>query len=67
MFFVIYVINFRSFLVLKYVEAEYGCVLSVDGFKWTLFHYYDAYSNLHRYAKVSKNWELDGRKSFSFS
>ena len=39
MFFVIYVIiiNFRSFPVLKYVEAEYDCIFSVDGFEWTLF------------------------------
>ena len=39
MFFVIYVIiiNFRSFPILKYVEADYDCVFSVDGFKWTLF------------------------------
>ena len=33
MFFVIYVINFRSFPVSKYAEAEYDYVFSVDGFK----------------------------------
>ena len=41
-FFVIYVINCRAFPVLKYAEAEYDCVFSVDG----------AHSNLHRYVKV---------------